>query len=148
MMTPPKTQHAINTYVDVFTSLTPGQLDALMALLADDVIFSDPFNEVQGKAGFRGIFEHMFNTCTDPKFTVSDVAAGKQAYYLRWQMTGRLTAWPRTPLKLDGMSEIRINAAGQISHHIDHWDSASQLLMTLPIIRVVIKPIMRLFRIS
>ena len=44
--------------------------------------------------------------------------------------------------------EIRIDANGRISHHIDHWDSASQLLMVLPVIRAIIRPVMRLFRIA
>ena len=45
----------------------------LYDLVAND-IFSDPFNVVHGKDGFCRIFDHMFETCNDPKFTVSDVA--------------------------------------------------------------------------
>lgn len=147
-MTQKQNTAMIKAYVDAFTSLTPDHMERLMVLVADDVVFTDPFNTVTGKAGFEKIFSHMFDTCTNPRFTVRDIAPGDTAYYLRWQMTGQLKSWPRSALVLDGMSEVRINANGLISHHIDHWDSASQLLMALPVIRVIMRPIMRLFRIS
>ena len=138
----------ITAYVDAFTRLSPDGIDALTTLLADDVIFTDPFNHTVGKAGFARIFEHMFETCNDPRFTVSDIAHGRHAHYLRWQMTARLKSWPRSALLIEGMSEICIDGNGRISHHIDHWDSASQLLMVLPVIRALMRPVMRLFRIS
>ena len=138
----------ITAYVAAFTRLSPNNIDDLTALLADDVIFTDPFNHTVGKEGFARIFQHMFETCTDPRFTVSDIAHGTDAHYLRWQMTARLSSWPRSALLIEGMSEVRIDANGRISHHIDHWDSASQLLMILPVIRAIIRPVMRLFRIA
>ena len=139
---------SMDNYVSVFTTLTPETVDTLIDLLDDQVVFTDPFNHVTGKAGFRRIFDHMFDTCTNPRFTVSDMAIGEKGCYLRWQMTGQLKSWPRTALNLEGMSEIHLNADGKITHHIDHWDSASQLLLALPVIRMVMRPIMRLFRLK
>jgi hypothetical protein len=45
------------------------------------------------------------------------------------------------------MSEIHIGEDGLIIAHIDHWDSASQLLAKLPVINVLINPILRRFRV-
>ncbi|MGC6485987.1 MAG: nuclear transport factor 2 family protein [Candidatus Puniceispirillales bacterium] len=144
----PGRETIITAYAEAFARLSPDNMDELISLLADDVVFIDPFNHTKGKAAFARIFEHMFETCTDPRFSISDIAHGNEAAYLRWQMTARLRSWPRSPLLLEGMSEIRINTEGRISHHIDHWDSASQLLMALPVIRVIIRPIMRLFKVG
>ena len=141
----PQKPHPVDAYVTAFTTLTPESVEELYDLVAEDVFFSDPFNVIHGKAGFRQVFDHMYETCTDPKFTVSDVAHSKGASYLRWDMTGQLKKWPHTNLLFHGMTEIHIDADGKISKHIDHWDSASQLLRYLPVIGAIIRPILKLF---
>ena len=140
-----KNIHPVNAYVETFTALTPDNVERLYNLVADDVFFTDPFNVIHGKNGFRRIFDHMFETCTDPRFTVSDVAHSDIASYLRWQMTGKLKSWPYTNLLFNGMSEVHVNQQGKISQHIDHWDSASQLMRHLPVIGAIIQPILKLF---
>jgi hypothetical protein len=61
-------------------------------------------------------------------------------------MTGRLKSWPHTDLDFTGMTEVRVASDRLITHHIDHWDSASQLLQKLPLIGIVARAILRLFR--
>jgi hypothetical protein len=60
-------------------------------------------------------------------------------------MTARTRGWPSVPLELEGMSEIHITETGLVSHHIDHWDSASQLLSKLPFIGALVRQLMRIF---
>tara|TARA_B100001093_G_scaffold403841_1_gene391931 strand:- start:581 stop:871 length:291 start_codon:yes stop_codon:yes gene_type:complete len=91
----------------------------------------------------------MFETTIEPQFTVSDVALStvrdRHVTYLRWQMTARTKGWPSVLLELEGMSEIHFGDTGLVSHHIDHWDSASQLLSKLPFIGALVRQIMRIF---
>ena len=142
-------QKLIDAYVKAFTSLRPGNIDTLLALVEIDVVFVDPFNNLRGKAAFGAVFKHMFETTIEPQFTVSDVALStlreRHVTYLRWQMTARTKGWPSVPLELEGMSEIHIGDTGLVSHHIDHWDSASQLLSKLPFIGALVRQIMRIF---
>ena len=142
-------QKLIDAYVKAFTSLRPGNIDTLLALVEIDVVFVDPFNNLLGKAAFGAVFEHMFETTIEPQFTVSDVALStvrdRHVTYLRWQMTARTKGWPSVPLELEGMSEIHIGDTGLVSHHIDHWDSASQLLSKLPFIGALVRQIMQIF---
>ena len=142
-------QKLIEAYVKAFTSLRPGNIDTLLALVEIDVVFVDPFNKLRGKAAFGAVFEHMFETTIEPQFTVSDVAHStvrdRHVTYLRWQMTARTKGWPAVSLELEGMSEIHIGDTGLVSHHIDHWDSASQLLSKLPFIGALVRQIMRIF---
>lgn len=138
----------IEAYVAAFTTLDANNMDRLLSLVDDDVHFIDPFNDVRGKTSFCAIFDHMFKTCDEPRFTVTDIAYSDQFAYLRWDMTARLKSWPKSALFLSGMSEIHIGNNGLITAHIDHWDSASQLLAKLPIINVLMRPILRRFRIS
>ena len=143
-----KNIHPVNAYVEAFTALTPENVERLYDLVADDVFFTDPFNVIHGKDGFCRIFDHMFETCTAPRFTVNDVAHSATASYLRWQMTGKLKSWPHTNLLFDGMTEVHVDQQGKISQHIDHWDSASQLMRHLPVIGAIIRPILLLFQVK
>ena len=135
-MTPPD---IITRYADAFAGLTPDTMDRLLATVSADVRFVDPFNDVTGQDGFRAIFEHMFETCEEPRFHVIDIATstdqGEQRAYLRWRMSGRVRSWPHTDL-------------GLVCLHLDHWDSASQLLARLPVIGAIIRPVLKLFRVK
>ena len=141
----PKT---VGRYAATFECLTRDTVPDLLAFVTDDVVFTDPFNTVSGKEGFENVFLHMFETCEEPGFTITDIAEGRESWYLRWRMRARLKPWPRTRLDIEGMSEIRLDRNGLVSHHLDHWDSASQLLATLPFIGSVVRPVMRRFRIA
>lgn len=139
---------AANRYRYAFEQLTPDSLDDLVALAASDIVFTDPFNTVHGKDSFRHVFAHMFATCQNPRFVVSDMAMGADAVYLRWTMTGQIIGYSSLSLHLDGMSEVHFNKDGLVTKHIDHWDSASQLLNQLPYIGWLIRRILRLFRLK
>lgn len=156
-MTPPE---IITRYADAFAALSPDNMDDLLATVSPDVRFVDPFNDVTGHDGFRAIFTHMFETCEEPRFHIIDIAssaspstgpsdgpAGDRRAYLRWRMSGRVRGWPHTELNLQGMSEVHVGEDGLICLHIDHWDSASQLLARLPVIGAMIRPVLRLFRV-
>jgi hypothetical protein len=54
-------QHPANRYAEAFAQLTPDTLDQLCAMVSDQVYFSDPFNQITGKAGFRAVFDHMYS---------------------------------------------------------------------------------------
>jgi steroid delta-isomerase len=138
--------HPAEAYAEAFATLTPDTIDDLCGLVSDHIYFSDPFNKITGKAGFRAVFDHMYAVCDAPAFDITDCAHSETASYLRWRMTGRIKSWPHTPLNFEGMTEVRFDAIGMVTHHIDHWDSASQLLQNLPVIGWVVGSIRRLFR--
>ena len=139
----------IPRYAEAFSSLTPGNMDVLLATVDEDVLFVDPFNRVTGKKAFAAIFDHMFETCIEPRFDISDIAYSPQhkghRAYLRWRMTGTIDGWPHTKLNFEGMTEVHVGDNGLITAHIDHWDSASQLFATLPVIGSLLRPIMKRF---
>lgn len=141
-------QDAVRHYAHVFEAITPESLDELEVLLADGVLFRDPFNTLHGKRDFMRVFEHMYETCTEPAFQIHDIGFGEHAAYLRWTMTAKLKSWPRTALHFEGMSEVMTDTEGHISAHIDHWDSASQLLACLPGIGWLIRRILKLFQLG
>ena len=81
----------------------------------------------------------------NPCFEIVDVAASEEAGYIKWRMTGTLQYRPSFQIDLTGMSEVHFDSAGLVTAHIDHWDSAHQLLVKLPALGWLVGRLMRLF---
>ena len=134
-------------YADLFGRLTPNRLDELGDLLSPDVVFTDPFNVIEGPAQFIAVFEHMFEVMAEPRFHIEDISASDKAGYIKWRMTGRLKKKPDFTIDIIGMSEVTFATDGTLLYHIDHWDSASQLLSRLPVVGLFVRKLMRLFEV-
>ena len=141
-------QHIIQHYADLFGQLRPELLSELETVIADDIVFSDPFNLTYGSEKFIGIFAHMFNVMDEPQFEILDVSFSDRAGYIKWQMSGQVKRLRQIPINITGVSEIILNENGEIAAHYDHWDSASQLLRYIPIAGIPVRWVMRLFRIN
>lgn len=107
-------------------------LEQLSAVAVDDVHFSDPFNDIRGLQAMQWVLEHTRRHVRDVRFSVHDTAWSGNTAYVRWSMKGRVRVigeW-----RVEGVSEIRFADTGRVSHHIDHWDAASQFFTRLPVI--------------
>ena len=135
------------SYADLFGALTPDKLDELGRMLSPDVVFTDPFNVIKGPGRFIAVFEHMFEVMLEPRFHIEDISASDRAGYIKWRMTGYLKKKPDFSIDIVGMSEVTFADDGMLSCHIDHWDSASQLLSRLPVAGWLISKLMRLFEV-
>lgn len=133
----PDLDAAIAAYVAFYEGLTPESLDQLESLCAPEVWFRDPFNDVTGVAAYRAILTRMFEDVSAPRFEVRDWAVSGRVAYLRWDFT----FIPRSagPLwRIEGMSEVHVDAQGRIVAHVDYWDSGAQFYGRLPLLRHVI----------
>ena len=139
-------QKNAEAYARYFEAIAPDTLDDLAQMLAQDVVFIDPFNRLEGRDQMVGVFAYMFETMTAPRFEVLDVATSADRAYLKWRMTGSVNAAPKMPFDITGMSEVVFDETGKVMLHHDHWDSASQLLVHLPYIGWITKRISGLFQ--
>ncbi|MBL82012.1 MAG: hypothetical protein CMM80_05655 [Rhodospirillaceae bacterium] len=135
----------LQAYARFFAEMTPETLGSMKHLLADDVVFNDPFNSLHGSDAFVAIFTHMYDVMENPRFDILDVAASEKAGYIKWCMTGALRSPPSVQINLTGMSEVHFDARGMVTAHYDHWDSAHQLLAKLPAIGWLVRRILKLF---
>ena len=135
----------INKYIKLFSELTPEKIRLFDNLIDKNIVFIDPFNKVKGSENFKKIFHHMFKNVKNPKFSVLDFSIGKKIVYLKWEMTFKAF---NSNQKIEGVSEIMLNKNGKISSHIDHWDSLSGLFVKLPLIGILYRLSLRMFRVS
>lgn len=136
----------LQAYVNAFETLTPDTLDTnLGLLLADNVVFKDPFNHVTGRTATLAVFKHMFATVSHPKFTVFMAAQDPnmtRCALLYWQFDFELPS-NQSAQQIDGMSRVTFNTEDLVSEHTDYWDAGEQVYAKVPLlgwgIRQVIK---------
>lgn len=122
-------------YAQSFAALTPHDLEGLRGLVAPEVRFRDPFNDVRGVERFLAVFARALEDMEDLTFATSRIAVDGDTAFLRWTMRGRpRTRWLAAPLVVEGVSEVRFDAGGRVIEHVDHWDAAGQLYERLPLL--------------
>lgn len=126
----------------VYEALSPQRLDDLEALFAPDGRFIDPFNDATGRPAIRRVFEHMFATLQQPRFTILGSALQGDSGYLLWDFDFR-SAPDAPPRRLQGMSRLVFDAQGQVLLHHDHWDPARQIYEGVPLLGALMRLIRR-----
>lgn len=134
-------QTGLAAWCAFLTNLSPATLDDIDGLISDDVRFSDPFNDVRGRAAVRAVFTHMLDQCQDLRFTITARALDGTTGLLRWRFQARV-AWIGQ-LDFLGMSDVQMTPAGQVALHADYWDSGGPILARLPVLGAPIRFIRR-----
>lgn len=138
-MSPPNPA-ALAAYIGIYEDISRERLDELRPLVARDVRFRDPFNDVRGADAMMRVMAAMFRLGT-PRFEILDRAVTERAGYVLWRYTmdrGNPEAWI-----VEGMTELRFDSSGRIAEHIDHWDAAGQVYERLPLVGGVLRLLKR-----
>ncbi len=118
-----------------FSTLTPGSLDGITAVYAEDARFKDPFSDVQGIAAIRRIYEHMFATLDEPRFVVTGRVLQGRDCVLIWDFHFRFKRIrPATRQVVRGCSHLMLDDHGRIAVHRDYWDAAEELYEKIPVL--------------
>ena len=119
----------LDELVVYFETLTPQSLERLGDFYAPDARFKDPFNDVQGVAAIRRIFEHMYRQVDAPRFVVTDRLAEGDRAMLVWNFHFVRRGQPQV---IRGATHLRFGEDGRVLIHRDYWDAAEELYMILP----------------
>ena len=121
-------------------AISPSTVATLERVYTDDAYFRDPFNEVRGTAELKRIFNHMFETLHEPRFTIVESVRQDSSAFLVWDFHFRVKAWkPGVTRRIHGSSHLRFAPDGRVSYHRNYWDAAGELYSTLPLIGPVIR---------
>jgi len=104
-------------FIEAAEALSPASLDTLTNFYAENAIFTDPFQTVNGRPAIRRVYAAMFDNLDAPRFKDVRVLAspGNAQLMLRWTF------------------EFAFDAQGLVTRHTDFWD-ASRLMQGLPLI--------------
>lgn len=115
----------MQVYADVLGSLNAHLLKRLEELVANDVVFADPFHRVHGREAFLSVMGDMFLRLDNVGFKIHQLTPNPEALrggFLYWTFTAESKLTGR--FSFEGVSRVEINQQGLISLHEDYWDSA------------------------
>ena len=116
-------------------NLTRERVDALGEVYAPDAYFRDPFNEVRGTAELQRVFDHMYDSLDEPRFTITETLLEGDAAVLIWDFSFRVKKWkPEVTQAIHGLSHVRFGPDGRVTYHRDYWDAAGELYAKLPLV--------------
>jgi len=119
-----------------FESLTPASLATVADVYATDAVFVDPFNALCGIRSIKAVYQHMFETLEQPRFTVTaTVAEGKHAF-MTWDFHFQRNG---EALEISGCTQFELNDQGLIIVHRDYWDAAQQVYEKVPLLGAVLR---------
>ena len=132
----------VKNYLDVLDGLQPEELDRLRELCTPDVHFRDPFNNVRSVDAYIEILKESFETMSDVSFEVLETFWSDEAAVVKWNFHFRMKEGREREM-ITGLSEVRANAEGRITAHLDYWDSGERIYARIPVIGVFIRMIRR-----
>ena len=127
----------INKYKNAFENLEVTNINSLLNLVDDNVVFEDPFNTIIGKDNLRELFLEMFKKLQQPKFKVLNIFYKHNLAIIKWNFSCKIF---RKDICFDGLSEITVNN-GKIKKHLDFWDSGKNFYTQVPILGRIFKKI-------
>jgi hypothetical protein len=97
-------------------------VDQTYSLYANDVFFKDPLNEFRGLDRYKKMIGFIQTWFINPQLDLHDISQSGDTIKTRWTLSWT-TPLPWKPrISIPGWSELRLNADGLISSHIDYWD--------------------------
>ena len=127
----------INKYKNAFENLEVTNINSLLNLVDDNVVFEDPFNTIIGKENLRELFLEMFKKLQQPKFKVLNIFYKQNLAIIKWNFSCKIF---RKDICFDGLSEVTVNN-GKIKKHLDFWDSGKKFYTQVPILGRIFKKI-------
>ena len=125
--------HPVHHLSRFYETLSPQTLDELGHLYAPDARFKDPFNEVQGHAAIRRLFEDMYRRVDVPRFEVDHAMGDGSQGFVVWRFLFCFKGEGR-PQCIRGATHLSFGPDGRVSLHRDYWDAAEELYEKLPLL--------------
>lgn len=103
------------------------------------VYFEDPFQKIYDLKNLIKIFTHMYETLYEPNFKIIEIVTNNNISYLRWYFKYKTSKKSKEFESFIGVSRIEFTTKGKVISHIDYWDSGVNVYGKIPILKSVIK---------
>lgn len=127
----------INKYKNAFENLEIKNVQNLLNLVDENVMFEDPFNKIIGKENFKKLLLEMFKKLQKPKFKVLNIFYKQDLTIIKWTFSCEILM---KEICFDGLSEVTVKN-GKIIKHLDFWDSGKNLYTQIPFLGRIFKKI-------
>lgn len=97
---------------------------------ADDMVFQDIIQRVEGKANFEAMCHRLTKRCESLHMDLRHVVAKDQLIFFEWTMTMAFRKWPSTALY--GSTRLLLNEDGRIVEQRDYYDLWGDIFNNIP----------------
>ena len=125
---------SLREFKERFLNLNESTLDEIISYYDENVFFKDPFNEFNGREKLKKLFIHMFFTLKNPHFVFIDTIENSEGIFLTWDF---IFSYKEKLFKIHGSSHLKLNDEKKIVYHRDYWDVGEELLLKIPLIKIL-----------
>lgn len=119
-------------YAEFFESISKNTPIEEYSKVFDEMItFEDPFQKVSGITKVYAVFEHMYDTLYEPKFSVNEIVCEKECAYLRWDFSYQRSSKHKVET-FTGVSRVQFLKSTKVISHVDYWDAAENIYEKVP----------------
>ncbi len=99
------------------------------SIYAKDVFFKDPLNQFHGIERYKQMISFINDWFGEPKLDLHKISLSGDTIETRWTLSWT-TPLPWKPrISIPGWSELKLNAEGLITSHIDYWDCSRRQVL-------------------
>ena len=145
MLTPLKSSAKVRkgaeAYIAYFENLTQDTIHDVTELVADDIHFRDPYNEVRGREQYPQVYAKILSDLKSFNYVFHETALNGNALYLYWTFSGVPQHFSKVLPKIEtqGMSRIVLNEEGLVQEHEDFWDTGKAVYGQLPVVKQFVR---------
>ena len=129
-------EDSLQKYLTNLEGITKQKIPQVLESIDDGFIYSDPFNNIQGKSDYDKVLQAALKDSLEIEFKITKTIREERTAFISWDYSfiaaNKLLGSKK--IFVQGMSEIRIAESGLISYHKDYWDVASTIYERIPVI--------------
>ncbi len=137
------TTQSLTRFRRFYDEFSTAWIERVEELYAPSFAFKDAFHRIDGDfPALRAYFHRVLSSLAETRFVVEDVATGGDGSYVRWRWEWRRRS--RDALRtVPGVTHLRFDAEGRITHHTDLFDAAEGFYETLPVVGSLLRAVKR-----
>lgn len=129
----------LEDFLSCYDQLDHNQLDLLGQMYTNDVLFIDPFHQIQGIESLNEYFSKLYQNIDSLQFNFTERFFSDNQASVYWEMRFKHRRINRgNEVRFQGNSRLTFEASGKVSHHQDYFDSAAMLYRNLPVLKQLI----------
>jgi len=107
-------------------------IEELRQYFADDLVFEDPLQRIEGLEAYWAMNERLLKANTDLKIQMEESAQNGRHIMFTYSLSMSPSKKMSKMLHVTGMTYVRLNDEGKIEYHRDYWDFLGAMLSMFP----------------
>ena len=124
---------SLNNFKTIYNQLNAKNVELIDGLYSEDVVFQDPFHQVNGLSQLKRYFRELYQGVEYIKFDFGDSVSNENSHFVCWTMSlihPKLNG--NKKFKVEGSSWLKTAGDGKIIFHRDYFDAGEMLYENIP----------------